>query len=302
MHKLISVNNFSKSFSTPSGKKNVIDDLSFDVEPGEVFAFLGANGSGKTTTIRSLLRIYQPDSGELLINGKVYDQSQSDKLGYLPEERGLYSTSRVLETLIYFGQIKSLSYEVARKQALEYLEKVDLLDKQNTVINKLSSGQQQKIQLGITIINHPQILILDEPTKGLDPVNRTLLMDILLELKEEGSTILFSSHQMDEVERIADRLLMIKDGKRMLYGSLSEVKESFGNSTLKIYFSGNFPKESNLYSASVENRFAEVVPNTGVGKQQILKFLIDSGLEIESFSMTAPSLNEIFISVSKIHA
>lgn len=222
---IITVQNFSKKF----GQTTVISDLSFEVMRGEVFAFLGANGSGKTTTIRTLLGIYEADQGELLINGKKYSQEQSSLLGYLPEERGLYTSSRVLEVLIYFGQLKGLDVKEAKKRALDFLEQVGLLDKQNLHISKLSSGQQQKIQLGITIINRPELLILDEPTKGLDPVNRALFMDILLGLNKQGSTIIFSTHQMDEAERIADRLVMIKKGKRALYGDINEVKSSYGN-------------------------------------------------------------------------
>ncbi len=293
MENIIEVKNFSKSF----GKKEVIKDLTFEVKRGEIFAFLGANGSGKTTTLRTLLGTYQADKGELTINGKKYSPEMSNILGYLPEERGLYTSSKVLETLIYFGELKGLTINDARDRAKEYLKRVSLGDKENIEIKKLSSGQQQKIQLGITILNRPKLLILDEPTKGLDPVNRELLLEILLELNKEGSTIIFSTHQMEEAEKIADRLLMIKDGTKALYGNVDKVKEGFGNNIVHLNFRGIFPKNEKLYRAKVENYYAEITPNANVTNDQILKSLIASSIEIKSFEVSTPSLNEIFIKV-----
>lgn len=293
---VIQVRNFSKSF----GSKNVIHDLSFEVKQGEIFAFLGANGSGKTTTIRTLLGIYQANEGELLVNGKKYEPSDASILGYLPEERGLYTDAYVLETLIYFGEIKGLDYQTAKERAEAYLERVELADKAKDKIKKLSSGQQQKIQLGITIINRPKLLILDEPTKGLDPVNRLLLLDILKELNREGSTIIFSTHQMEEAERIAHRLLMIKDGKKALYGEVDEVKKSFGENKVRLQFKGKLPKETKLYVIeNMDTNYAEINPNDNVSTQEVLRYLVDNKVEVSKFEVTAPSLNEIFITVSK---
>jgi len=229
---MIAVSNFTKMF----GEKMVVSDLSFDVREGEIFAFLGANGSGKTTTIRCLLDIYQPTSGTLFIQGKPFNTSMSNLIGYLPEERGLYKDARVLETLVYFGQIKGLDKAEASKRALEFLEWVELGDKTHAEIKTLSSGQQQKVQLGIAIINKPKLMILDEPTKGLDPLNRDILMESLFELNKQGSTIMFISHQMEEVEKIAHRILMIKDGKKILYGPLEQIKKGFGGKSLHEIF------------------------------------------------------------------
>lgn len=291
----ISIQNYSKSF----GSHQVIKDLSFEVKKGEIFAFIGANGSGKTTTIRSLLGIYQADSGELLVNGKIYSPAEANILGYLPEERGLYTNSRVLEMMIYFGEIKGMSAQDARREATDYLEKVELGDKAYEQVKKLSSGQQQKIQIGITIINKPELLILDEPTKGFDPVNRQLLMDILKELNDEGSTIMFSSHQMDETERIADRLAMLKDGKRRLYGELEEVKREFGSDTILITYSGKFPDNKELFTATADTNFAEVTPNKEKTPEEILKFLVSKGLKISKFDIGTPSLHQVFVKVSR---
>jgi len=291
---VISVKNFSKSFDD----KNVINNLSFDVKEGDVFAFLGQNGSGKTTTLRCLLNIYTVDSGELLFMGKKYSVDMSKYLGYLPEERGLYTNSKVLETLIFFGQIKGLTFNDAKLKGLKFLKRIGLEDKSNELIKKLSSGQQQKLQLGITVINDPKILILDEPTKGLDPVNRLLLLDILMELNSSGSTILFSTHQMEEAEKIATRLLMIKDGKSVLYGETEQVKKDFGENTIKIEYKGKFPKNEKMYTAVINNNYAEVNPNDKVTENEVLKYLMNSGIEISKFEIASPSLNEIFIKLA----
>ena len=294
--KAIEIKNFHKAF----GQTVVIKDLSFDVYAGEIFAFLGANGSGKTTTLRSLLGIYQPDGGELLVYGKKYSTELSSILGYLPEERGLYVDNKVIDAMTYMGQLKGMTVTAARASASKYLERVGLSDKKNLPIKKLSSGQQQKIQLGMTVINRPKLLILDEPTKGLDPVNRNLLLEILLELKKENdSTIIFSTHQMEEAEKIADRLVMIKDGDRRLYGTIEEVKEKFGNNIVHVEYSGKFPENPKLYTASVQTNSAELTPKTHVTHDQIIRALVDSDIQIHEFKVGAPSLNEIFIKVSQ---
>ena len=230
------------------GKKTVIKDLSFEVKKGEVFGFLGSNGSGKTTTIRALLGIYQPTDGELLINGEQFSVSSGAKLGYLPEERGLYKKESVIDFMIYFGQLKGLSKADARQRSEAYLERVKLSDKASTRLDKLSGGQQQKIQLGITIMNDPDLLILDEPTKGFDPVNRRLLMDIIEEHQRAGATIIFVTHQMEEVERLCDRIILLKDGTSYAYGTIAEVKRRFNGMSLddifiKVYGDENEPEE-----------------------------------------------------------
>ncbi|MFW5719869.1 MAG: ABC transporter ATP-binding protein, partial [Candidatus Dojkabacteria bacterium] len=207
-----------------------------------------------------------------------------------------------LETLVYFGRIKGLEAAQAEKRALEYLKRVELSDKKDTEIKKLSSGQQQKIQLGITVINSPELLILDEPTKGLDPVNRDLLLDMLLELNKSGSTIVFSTHQMEEAEKIADRLVMIKDGKRALYGTLEEIKESFGTHMIRVRFEGKLPENNDMYAARVENRYAELEPQNNCTPQDVLKYLISKDVKITHFEVSAPSLHAIFVKVSKDNA
>lgn len=225
-----------EDFSLTIGEKSIVKELNFDVLPGEVFAFLGANGSGKTSTIRALLGIYEASAGELLINGKKLSPELAAKVGYLPEERGLYTRSKVLDTMMYFGELKGMSRDDARTFSTAFLERVELSDKANVKIKKLSGGQQQKIQLGVAIMGDPELLILDEPTKGLDPVNRKLLLDIVDELQEKGTAVIYITHLMEEVERLADRLLILKDGTARAYGTVAAVKKEFKSESIEDIF------------------------------------------------------------------
>lgn len=231
MKNLVEVNSFKMVF----GSKTVIKDLSFTVKKGEIFGFLGSNGSGKTTTIRALLGFYKPTGGELLIDGQRYNPENTDvTVGYLPEERGLYRKENVIDTMVYFGELKGI------KEPLEwsrrYLKRVGLSDKETEKVEKLSGGQQQKIQLGITIMGNPKLLILDEPTKGFDPMNRRLLMEIIEELHKKGTSIIMVTHYMDEVERLCDRALLLKDGIARAYGTIKEIKQEFDGKSLDQIF------------------------------------------------------------------
>ena len=221
---IISVENFVMKF----GKTTIINGLSFAVNEGETFGLLGSNGSGKTTIIRTLLGAYAPTGGALLIDGKPYDVGGGIKLGYLPEERGLYKKEKVIDTMVYCGRLKGMEKDAAREWSLKFLKRVGLEDKANTRLDKLSGGQQQKVQLGITVMRDPELLILDEPTKGFDPVNRRLLMEIIEEHKEKGATVILITHQMEEVERLCDRVLLLKNGAAAAYGTIAEVKKQFG--------------------------------------------------------------------------
>lgn len=233
-----------ENFSLTIANKKIVKDLSFEVYPGEVFAFLGANGSGKTSTIRALLGIYEKSGGELLVNSKKLTPESASTIGYLPEERGLYTRSKVLDTMVYFGELKGMDREKAREFSLAYLERVELSDKAQTRIKKLSGGQQQKVQLGVAIMNDPELLILDEPTKGLDPVNRKLLLDIVDDLKKKGTAVIYITHLMEEVERLADRLLILKDGASRAYGSVKDVKKEFSSQSIEEIFVSVYKEKS----------------------------------------------------------
>lgn len=239
-----------KDYGLTIGKKPIVQNLSFEVFPGEVFAFLGANGSGKTSTIRSLLGIYETTSGELLVNGKKLTPEDASIVGYLPEERGLYTRAKVLDTMTYFGELKGMERRDAQREALAYLEDVDLADKAGVKLKKLSGGQQQKVQLGVAIIGSPKLLILDEPTKGLDPVNRKLLLDIVDDLQASGTAVIYITHLMEEVERLADRLLILKDGKARAYGTVEKVKKEFKSKSIEDIFVSIY-KEKSTEAANV---------------------------------------------------
>ena len=237
---IVSVENFSLKI----GDKQIVKQLDFEVFPGEVFAFLGSNGSGKTSTIRSLLGIYQASSGKLLVNGRKLAPENSSIVGYLPEERGLYTRAKVLDAMIYFGELKGMSRDKAQQEALAFLKSVDLADKANVKIKKLSGGQQQKVQLGVAIMGNPKLLILDEPTKGLDPVNRKLLLDIVDHLQQKGVAVIYITHLMEEVERLADRLLILKDGKARAYGTVDAVKKQFKSKSIEDIFVSIYNEKS----------------------------------------------------------
>ena len=229
---IVSIEDFTMKF----GNKTVIDNLSFEINKGETFGLLGSNGSGKTTILRALLGIYPATKGKLLINGKKFTPELGGKIGYLPEERGLYKKENVLDVMTYFGQLKGVERQAAKEWSLEYLKRVDLADKAKMKIDKLAGGQQQKVQLGVTIMNNPEILILDEPTKGFDPINRRLLMDIIDEQKAKGSTVILITHDMAEVERLCDRLLLLKNGNKHAYGTVSEVLKKFNKKNMDDVF------------------------------------------------------------------
>lgn len=289
---IISIKDFNLSF----GSKKIVENLSFEVRKGEIFGFLGSNGSGKTTTIRALLGIYQADSGELLINGKKFSPEDGGKIGYLPEERGLYKKETVIDTMVYFAQLKGLSKKDALENSMKFLKRVGLEDKAKLKVEKLSGGQQQKIQLGITIIGQPDLLILDEPTKGFDPVNRELLMEIIKEENARGATVIMVTHQMEEVEKICDRAILLKNGKCEAYGKVDEIREKYGEKRIVLEFSGKLPKSSKYEITKEEKNYAELSPKAD--SQEILRELAGrSDLTISSFNVQTSTLNEIFLKI-----
>jgi ABC-2 type transport system ATP-binding protein len=298
-HSVIHVEDFRMSF----GAHAVIKGLSFDVFEGDTFGFLGSNGSGKTTTIRALLGIYEPTSGLVQIEGRRFKPGQGSGLGYLPEERGLYKKEPVLDTMVYFGQLKGMTAADARTWSLTYLERVGLPDKAHVKLDTLSGGQQQKVQLGVTIMGHPRLLILDEPTKGFDPVNRRLLMDIIDEQKQGGATIMMVTHEMDEVERICNRIVLLKDGQTRAYGTVEQVQEQFGGTTVKLRHTGALPSDPAYTVLSDQARDAgqaadaELALAPGADPAAILASLLRRGVTVSSFTPGRRSLESIFVEV-----
>ena len=290
---VIEVRDFRMAF----GAQVVIDDLSFEVRPGETFGLLGSNGSGKTTTIRALLGIYEPTAGSLLVEGRRFDPAQGSRLGYLPEERGLYRKESVLDVMVYFGRLKGLTREQADAWSRGFLERVGLEHHAGVRLDKLSGGQQQKVQLGVTIMNSPSILILDEPTKGFDPVNRRLLMDLVDEQRAQGSTVVMVTHQMDEVERLCDRILLLKDGRAEAYGTLAEVQDAFGGRRMRVTFSGVLPDSASYRVAVSERNYAELELPEGAEVNAVVRELLDAGVQLRGFTTARVSLEEIFLKV-----
>ncbi len=290
---LVRVGHFGMNF----GRTEVIKDLSFEIQRGETFGFLGSNGSGKTTTIRALLGIYRPTRGVLHVDGREFSPEHGDRLGYLPEERGLYQKESVVDVMTYFGKLKGLDYAAARRWSLDYLERVGIADKATTRVDKLSQGQQQKVQLGVTIMNDPELLILDEPTKGFDPVNRRLLMEIIQDQKRTGATVMMVTHQMEEVERLCDRVLLLKDGKARAYGTVSDVRSQFGGARIHVDADGVIPPSDSYSIVAAETGHTELEVNNDADTSAILAALISAGLSVRSFTPTLKSLDDIFVEV-----
>lgn len=305
---LVHISDFRMVF----GNATVIEDLSFDVAAGETFGFLGSNGSGKTTTLRALLGIYQPTAGTLHIGGEPFDPATgAGQLGYLPEERGLYKKEPVLATMTYFGRLKGMGKAAARSWSLDYLERVGLADKAQARLDKLSGGQQQKVQLGVTIMNTPELLILDEPTKGFDPINRRLLMDIIEEQRRSGVTVVMVTHQMEEVQRLCERVILLKDGTSRAYGTVREVQEQFGGTTYRVTHTGRIPasphftvvdthpmgQEQVSELAPVTGGPAANAPATGAGQAAVLSELVGAGVGVSDFTAVRTSLEEVFLKV-----
>ncbi|WP_031272557.1 MULTISPECIES: ATP-binding cassette domain-containing protein [unclassified Curtobacterium] len=280
------------------GDRTVVDGLSFDVSPGETFGLLGSNGSGKTTTIRALLGITTPSSGSLTIDGHPY-RPATGGIGYLPEERGLYRKESVIDVMTYFGQLRGLGRAEAAAWSTEYLARVGLADRAKLRVDKLSGGQQQKVQLGITIMDRPRLLILDEPTKGLDPVNRRLLLDLVDERKADGATVVLVTHHMDEVERLCDRILLLKDGTAAAYGSIPDVQDAFGGAVAKVGLDGPVPPSPLYRLARHEGHVAYLVPTRAAAADgsDILASLVGAGVHVTGFEMRRIPLDEIFVQV-----
>lgn len=277
-----------------------VDNLSFEINEGEIFGLLGPNGAGKTTTIRCILNIIQPDSGEILFNGKN-DFDIRNIVGYLPEERGLYTKSKIIDVLLYLGELKGRSRSFVKEKALFYLKKLGMEDTANRKVNELSKGNQQKIQFISALVSEPQILILDEPFAGLDPINQELVKDLIKEFLNEGKIVILSTHQMDLAEKLCNRIILINKGKQILYGPLNEVKQKFGRLTLHIR--GNDLDESlkefsEFKSVDLYENYAEIFLNDHYDIKEILKKLLNK-YSITSFEIKEPSLHSIFLMAVK---
>jgi ABC-2 type transport system ATP-binding protein len=274
-----------------------VNNVSFDVNQGEIFGLIGPNGAGKTTTIRMMMDIIKPDSGEIKVMGEKLNDGSKNKIGYLPEERGLYKKMSVMDTIIYFASLKGVDKVTARKRGEEMLKRADLLPHQNKRIEELSRGMGQIIQVIITTIHEPDLIILDEPFSGLDPVNTQLLKDMIRELKNRGKTIIMSTHLMNDIEELCDRLLMINKGRAVLYGSVAEVKSKYRNNAVLIETKGDLTGIEGVTGITPHNGALELKLDENTTPQMVLERLVKKGIVINRFELSMPSLTEIFIKV-----
>lgn len=291
--RVLEVKSISKSF----GNLRAVDNISFLMEEGTVFGLLGPNGAGKTTTIRMIMNIIIPDSGNVMVMGENNSKNTMNYIGYLPEERGIYRKMKVGEVLIFLSELKSMNRHEAKKQIDYWLKRLELIDWKKKKIEELSKGMQQKLQFIATILHKPKLLILDEPFLGLDPINTNLIKEIILEMKKQGTTIIFSTHLMDSAEKLCDEIMLINKGKNILSGKLSDIKKGFGKKNIHLEYDG---KDDFLTSSEMIKKFdnfgnyVEVQLKKDTNPQDFLNEIVNS-IAIKKFEIVEPSLNDIFI-------
>ena len=275
----------------------VVDRVGFEVAAGEVFALLGPNGAGKTTLIRMITDILKPDSGQVLLEGRPVASEARHLIAYLPEERGLYRRAKVIEALAFYGELKGMAPRAARQAARVLLERVDLAEWADKQVQALSKGMQQKVQLCTALIGAPRLLILDEPFSGLDPINVRLFEDILAERRAEGTTVLLSTHQMNKVEEVCDRALMINQGRMVLYGTVREIRRRHADHAVVVRTEGALPELHGVTSALTAQGEHRLTLAPGVEPQAVLRELLDRQVPIESFARAELPLEDIFVKV-----
>lgn len=290
---MLEVNCVTKTFENV----RAVDNLSINVETGDIYGLLGPNGAGKTTTIRMIMQIIQPDTGNITLDGEPLTLKQKDRIGYLPEERGLYQKMKVREVVEYFAALKNMDSTKAKENTDFYLDRFDLLERAEDKIEELSKGNQQKIQFTISIIHEPKLLILDEPFSGLDPVNQVLIKEIIGELQQQNTTILLSTHQMEQVEKLCKRICLISKGRAVLNGNLREIKREYGTKTVRIQSDDSLDSLQNdpaFLRTEFENGAFLGELNDDVTPHDYLKSLVDQ-INIRKFEVVEPSLEQIFI-------
>jgi ABC-2 type transport system ATP-binding protein len=290
---VVEVSGVTKRF----GEFTAVDHVSFTVEPGRIFGILGPNGAGKTTTIRMMNHITIPDEGEIRIQGVLAGPGTQPRIGYLPEERGLYRKMKVGEHLVYLARLKGMNPDAAKTALRYWLERFEAIDWIRKEVGELSKGMQQKIQFIATVAHDPDLYIFDEPFSGLDPINSELLKNVILELKSKGKTILFSTHRMEQVEQMCDDIVLYNQGRTILTGSVNEIKRSFGKNTVVLEFDGDasfLDKVPGIRFNNRSNRFAEFTLEDDSQTRHILAQALES-LDVHRFERVFPSLHEIFI-------
>jgi ABC-2 type transport system ATP-binding protein len=289
----VEVTQIAKSFSDV----RAVVDVSFNVRRGEIFGLLGPNGAGKTTAIRIMLNIFQPDRGEVSILGGSMTEDKKDRIGYMPEERGLYQDIQLERCLLYLASLKGIPDQQAREKLSEYLERFDLAEHKSKKIKELSKGMQQKAQIINTLLHQPELVIIDEPFTALDPVNLELVKDVMEELRDQGVTIIMSTHQMQQVEELCDRILLINDGKNVLYGDLNEIRRRFSGHAVLVRTEDKLPELPGVKERESHNGDLKLTLMDNTSPQDLFKALAASGTNLEKFEVAVPSLSEIFIRV-----
>jgi ABC-2 type transport system ATP-binding protein len=292
MHQ-VHVEHISKSF----GNVEAVRDVDFEVGKGEIFGLLGPNGAGKTTTIRVMLDIFKPERGSVSILGGPMNEKKKDLIGYMPEERGLYLDIPLERCLIYLGTLKGLSASEAQSRLEGYLERFDLLPHKKKKVKELSKGMQQKAQIIAAILHSPKLVIIDEPFTSLDPINTQLVKDLMRELHDQGVTIIMSTHQMHQVEELCDRILLINEGKNVLYGNLETIRRDYAGNAVMVRAPGGIPKVSSVNSMVSHNSATKLILNEGSSPQDVLAELVAEDVSVEKFEIALPTLDEIFIKV-----
>ncbi len=289
----VEVDNVTKRYD----HRAVVDDISFSVNHGEIFGLIGPNGAGKTTTIRMMMDIIKPDSGSIRVFGETLGESTKNRIGYLPEERGLYRKLSVIDSITYLASLKGINRELARDRASELLKQVDMLAHQEKKIEALSRGMGQIIQFIVTIVHDPELVILDEPFAGLDPVNTELLKEMILDLRSRDKAVILSTHRMNEVEELCDRVLMIDKGKQVLYGGIAEIKSKYQSNSIRLDYQGHLADMPGVVAVHHHRNYAELILDAGTTPHEVLKQLAATGITVRRFEIMTPSLNEIFLKI-----
>ncbi len=294
MKPTIRIKNISKSF----GAVKAVNDVSFDVYPGEIFGLLGPNGAGKTTSIRMMLDIFRPERGQIEIFGGTMTEAKKNQIGYLPEERGLYKDLKLDQTLIFLATLKGMTEPEAKTQLEDWLKRFDLWEHRQKKIQDLSRGMQQKAQFIATLIHDPDLIVVDEPFSGLDPVNTRLAKQIIMEECEAGKTIIMSTHQMHQVEAMCNRIVLINEGRTVLYGEVDQIRRDFAGNAVVVAGQGNFEDIPGVLEVRNENGAMHLILAADTTPQVIFRALANQpNFQIEKFEIAAPSLDDIFISV-----
>jgi ABC-2 type transport system ATP-binding protein len=279
------------------GELIAVNDLTFSVSPGEILGLIGPNGAGKSTTIKIALDFMKPDSGEVLLFGQQMDESLKDRIGYLPEERGLYKRLTAMELILYLASLKGMEKAAAEKRATDLLKQTGMIESKDKQNKEMSRGMAQLIQFIITIIHDPELIIMDEPFAGLDPVRTEIVQGIIGKLRDEGRAIVLSTHQMNKVEELCDRVLMINKGKTVLYGGLAETRAKFKRNSVQVAVDGELGDIPGVIDRRPGKGFMELVLSPDTTPQTILDGLRERGITVNRFEVTAPSLNEIFLNL-----